>query len=336
MTNLPSISVVTPTFNSSKTLDKCLKLIRSQNYPQNRIEIILGDGGSTDDTLNIAKKYKAQVINIPPQKQHAEYNRGIAFNKATKDLVLILDHDNYLPNKNYLRRLVVPLLKHPEVVAVESCYYHYSKKYSLLDRYYALFGVSEPLPFYLHKADRMMQTSKKWNLAGKPIDYGAYYLVEFEKDPRKFPTIGTNGCLMRRKLVANIADVRPNHHYPIDVMFDMVKNDCTKFAFVKNSIIHLTGYSGIVPYLRRRLKFVMKYHFESQKGRRYSVFMPGDEKNLLLFIIYSLTLIVPLYDSLKGYIKIRDRAWFLHPIMCFGTVVVYGWAIIFLWIKRYL
>lgn len=65
--SLPCISVVTPTYNSGKTLAECLRSVREQNYPQEKIEIILGDGGSTDNTFDIARQYNAKVISIPPK-----------------------------------------------------------------------------------------------------------------------------------------------------------------------------------------------------------------------------------------------------------------------------
>jgi len=324
----PSISVVIATFNSGKTLEKCLSRVRSQDYPQSKIEILLGDGGSTDNTFKIAKKYKAKVISIPANKQNAEYNRGTAFNSANNELVIILDHDNFMTTKHYLQDLVQPLVDHPDVVASESSYYHYDRKYSLLDRYYALFGTIEPVPFYFGKADKMMQTSKKWNLHGKSTDCGDYYLVEFADNPLIFPTIGTNGCLMRRKLVSENADVRPDYHFPIDVMVDVVKSGHNKFAFVKNSLIHLTGARGVFTFLKRRVMFVEKYHFVDGPRRRYSVYMPGDEWNLAKFIFYSLTFVKPTYDALVGFIKIPDPAWFVHPIMCFGITFAYGWGTI--------
>ena len=60
--------------------------MREQNYPQ-KIEIILGDGGSTDNTFDIARQYKAKVISIPLEKQHAEFNRGVGYNNAKGELV---------------------------------------------------------------------------------------------------------------------------------------------------------------------------------------------------------------------------------------------------------
>lgn len=325
----PSISIVTATYDGSlDILSECLSRVRAQNYPQKKIEIILGHGGSKTVIKPILKRFRANVVYIPKHLQNAEYNRGIAFNAAKNELVLILDHDNFMPTASYLSELVYPLVKNSNIVASESCYFHYDRSFSPLDRYYALIGTLDPIPFYLGKADRMPQWSRTWTLLGKSRDKGRYFQVEFEKDPRKIPTIGTNGCLMRRAQVKKHADVRPGHHYPIDVMVDVIKNGYTNFAFVKNSLIHLTGSRGIIAFLGRRLKFVSEYHFADNSKRRYSVYMPGDEIGLVKYVFHSLTLYRPLIDSIKGFIYIHDPAWFIHPIMCLGICIVYGWGTI--------
>lgn len=326
--DLPTISIVISTYNSEKTLAKCLKAVREQDYPQIKIEIILGDGGSSDNTLVIAKDYKTKIVKIPKEKQHAEYNRGVAFNRAKGELVLILDHDNFLPYKNWLKDMIKPLLENPKMVATETCYYDYNRQYKLMDRYCALFGVSEPLPFYLGKADRLPQNANTWTNLGMAIDKGSYYLVNFKTDPRKIPTIGTNGCLMRRKLVMRNADVRPEYHYPIDVMVDVIKKGHNQFGFVKNSIVHLTNSGGFWPYIKRRLLFAESYHFQHHSHRRYSVVMEGDEFGVAKFVFFSLTLIRPTWDSLKGYIKIHDIAWFINPFMCLAITFIYGYMTI--------
>lgn len=325
---LPSISVVTATYNSGKVLDECLRAVRSQDYPQDKIEIILGDGGSTDNTLGIAKKYNAKVIKIPKDKQHAEYNRGVAFNRAKNELVLILDHDNFISYKTWLKDMVAPLLESPKMVATETAYYGYSRCHKLMDRYCALFGISEPVPFYMGKADRLPYFAKTWINLGDAVDKGDYFLVEFEKDPRKIPTIGTNGCLMRRELVMKNADVRPEYHYPIDVMVDVIKNGHNQFGFIKKSLVHLTNYGGFWPYLKRRIKFIEEYHFQHASRRRYSVFMKGDEWQLVRYVVYSLTIVKPTLDAIKGYMVINDIAWFVNPLLCFTTTMIYGYITI--------
>ncbi|MDO8727307.1 MAG: glycosyltransferase, partial [Candidatus Methanoperedens sp.] len=60
----PSISIITPTYNSAKTLASCLDSIKAQNY-KGDIEIIIADGGSTDSTLEIAQNTLIGSIQIP-------------------------------------------------------------------------------------------------------------------------------------------------------------------------------------------------------------------------------------------------------------------------------
>lgn len=322
----PSISVVIATYNSAKTLKRTLKDIRLQDYPQPKIEIVLGDGGSSDDTLKLAKDYKAKVIKVPPHLQHAEYNRGVAFNKAKNELALILDHDNFLPHKKWLQKMIKPLVENKQIIAVQTCFYDYRRNYGLMDRYFALFGTSEPLPYFLHKADRMPWGDNNWTLQGESQDMGDYFLVRFGKDPRKIPSIGTNGCLMRRELVVKNACADPLHHYPVDVMVDVIKKDYNQFGFIKDSLIHLTHSRGFIDFIKRRKKFVEQYHFQDQNKRRWSVVMPGDEIGVLSYVIYSLTIVGPLYHSFKGFFRVQDIAWFVHPLMCIGTTLIYGYV----------
>lgn len=336
MSKTPTISVCIATFNSEKTIERCLKLVRSQTYPQSKIEIILGDGGSTDGTYRIAKKYKAKVIKIPKEKQHAEYNRGVAFNAASGELALIIDHDNFLPSQQWLSRMVAPLLANPKMVAATTQYYHYSKSYKIMDRYFALFGTSEPLPYFLGKADRSKQTDKTLKFKGEVVERGDYFIVRFPMRAEVFPSIGSNGTLMRRELVLRNAQADPEHHYPIDVLVDVLLKGYNEFGIVKNSIIHLTHSRGLWEFLKRRKRFVEQYHFEENKKRRWSVVMPSDKFGVLLYAVYSLTIVAPTIEALKGYVKIRDLAWFVHPLMCLATTLIYGYVTIKFVVKRWI
>ena len=82
-----SVSVVMATYNSQRTIKKALESVRNQNYPQKMIEIVIADGGSTDKTLSIAKKYKVRIIHVPKELQNAEYNKGLAVNAAKNDIL---------------------------------------------------------------------------------------------------------------------------------------------------------------------------------------------------------------------------------------------------------
>jgi glycosyltransferase involved in cell wall biosynthesis len=328
------VSIVISSYSKNiKGLTRCIQNIRMQDYPQELVQIVVGFGGLVSETLELKKKYRVDFHYIPKNKQNAEYNRGIAFKYAKNGLVLIMDDDNLLPDKGILMEMVNPFRSHPDLLAVESCYYYYNPKMNLLDRYFSLFGVLDPIAYYLGKADRMRQDSKVWNLLGKATDKGGYFLVEFEKNPSKVSTIGSNGCIVNKKFLLESSDVRPEYFYHTDVLIDAILNGHNKMAFTKNSVAHYTGVRGLWNFLKKRYDYMVRFSLHENDRRRFRVFMQGDEWKLIKSMLICLTFIVPIAESLRGYMKIKDSAWFIHPIMCFGVTLMYGFATVFNFLK---
>lgn len=321
-TILPTVTVVIATYNSENTIDECLQSVRDQNYPQEKIDILLADGGSTDSTPQKVKKYAVTFIHVQKRLQNAEYNKGVGARRAKGELILMIDHDNVIPHKNWLRNMVQPLLDDATMVGVETLRYHYDPTYSLIDRYLALFGASDPVAFYLGKADRQSYKEESYALYGSATDMGKYYTVVFSPD--RIPTLGANGFLIRRKLLMEHAQVDGGHFYHIDVNADLIKKGYATYAYVKDDIIHHTGYKKITSFLQRRILFMDQFYIAKLKSRRYSLYEPQDFWKLLIFVFYSLTFVKPLFDSARGYVKIKDNAWFLHPVLCFSLTCIYA------------
>jgi glycosyltransferase involved in cell wall biosynthesis len=88
----PIISVITPSFNSGKYLEQAIRSVLAQNYPD--FEHIVVDGGSTDGTLEILKKYPhLKWISEPDKGQSHAMNKGFAM--STGDIIVYLNADDY-------------------------------------------------------------------------------------------------------------------------------------------------------------------------------------------------------------------------------------------------
>lgn len=82
------VSVIVPTYNSEKTLAKCLESIRNQTYKN--VEVIVVDRFSKDKTIEIAKSYGAKVLQVNAERAEA---KNFGLKNATGKYVLFVDSD---------------------------------------------------------------------------------------------------------------------------------------------------------------------------------------------------------------------------------------------------
>lgn len=98
------ISIITATYNSSGTLKDTLESVQSQSY--GRIEHLIIDGQSKDDTLEIVKKYPhiSQCISEKDNGIYEAMNKGIQM--ATGDIIGILNSDDFYAGNDVLEKVV--------------------------------------------------------------------------------------------------------------------------------------------------------------------------------------------------------------------------------------
>lgn len=317
---LPSISFVIPTFNSERVLDKCLESIRIQDYPTDKIEIIIVDAGSTDGTLGIVKRHQVnKVLNNPLQT--GEAGKAIGVDASANEIIALIDSDNLLDGRGWLRRMVKPF-ENLGIVSSEVLYWTYRREDSLVDRYCALTGINDPICLFLGNYDRYSYLSSKWT--GLPLeeeaDRGDYLEVVINKN--SVPTMGANGYLVRREILNKI-DWHP-YYFDIDVVYQLVQLGYNRIARTKAGIIHLYC-DKISTFYRKQSRRINDYFYFRKKGMRYYKYNMAS-KGYARYLLYTVLIFPLFYQSVKGHLKKPDIAWFFHPLACWITLLVYGWA----------
>lgn len=162
------ISIVTPAFNSVTFAEACLRSVLDQNYPD--LEYIVMDGGSTDGTVEIIRRYADRLkywVSEPDKGHYDAVNKGFAH--ATGEVMCFINSDDMLAPGS-LAVVASVFTQFPEVSWISGIPSVWDERGSMVES-----GICAPV-------------------------YGRKYLLAGEHDGRILPCVQQESCFWRRSL----------------------------------------------------------------------------------------------------------------------------------------
>jgi glycosyltransferase involved in cell wall biosynthesis len=303
----PKITVILPTYNNEKTLKECLNGICNQNYKNYEIFVI--DGGSDDKTVEISKKFKVKIIKNPHRNE--ERARVIGIKESTGEFLCFIDADNIIKDKDWLKKMIIPF-EDKEIICSDTYYFTSRKEDNLITRYCSLIGGDDPLAIYLGIYDRYNYFKEDWtDLPYKKEKKNNYLKIKLDK--KNIPAMGSNGFIFRKETLVKI-NYEPFIH--TDIIYKLVNKGY--FAKVNVGIIHLQG--GVSNFIQKKIRRIKRrLSGEIKLENNYGV-----SNRKIIKMVWQIMLIFPVFiDSIKGFSKKQDSAWFFHPIATYSVFFVY-------------
>lgn len=317
-TEYPLITIIIATFNSEKVLPRTLIAIRNQSYPQDKFEIFAVDGGSTDSTFKIAEKYGCRIIENPyTDPMNA---KKIGYEKANGTYSIVIDHDEVLENPKSIEEKVTAIIENIDCRVVFYSGYKKPKNYPLLNQYISDFG--DPVSCYYYnfpKDYKFLESTLKKNYSVIK-ETESYYIVSF-KNYKKTPLFELDcaGSLVDTTYMKSIIK-----NYGIEELahafYRLIEEDFDKMIFLKSDpIVHYSADSLKKYFPKIKWRICNNVHFSEMKaqGMIGRISTTNSKKwKLYLFPLYSITILIPLLQSIYFSFSRKNIAYMLHPLFC--------------------
>lgn len=143
---LPSLSVLVPCHNEGRVIAHTINALQKLDYPVSKIEFLLINDGSTDDTAEVIRGFsgdsRVRLLEVPAHLSARGKSGALnyALGKARHPLIAIYDADN-LPEPGAIRPLAEQIVRNPQLAAAVGMYRAWNRRRALITRFVNIEGI---------------------------------------------------------------------------------------------------------------------------------------------------------------------------------------------------
>jgi glycosyltransferase involved in cell wall biosynthesis len=306
--NLPRISFIMPTLNVEALLDNVLSSIARQDYPREKIEIILADAHSKDRTREIAKKFGVTVLD--DHGKNMEEGKRLALQHATGEFIVFMDADNELTHPDFITLAVGALQKNPQALGVES-YYLPSPKMSSFCAYVThCLHISDPIAWLMSVNPKLVARDgevERWTLPENSFSY----------------PLGANGFVFRR---ADLESVKGEHFQDTHAALHLMRAGKREWLRLRGRGVHHYYVQSLGGFIHKRRRAIVHF-LRVQEEAKTNWMKEKPPVPLWLAGIYCVTFFGPLYHTARGIVRDGDWRWLWHTPASLGSVLGSAWGV---------
>ncbi len=296
-------SLIVATLNEAARLPALLDSIRRQRYPSELIELLVADGGSTDDTIAIARASGARVFHNPMRR--GEPGVGMLLEKATGDVAMLLAADNAFAGDRFLEKMAAPFAD-PRIAAAFPSLTSTAQDGGTA-RYFNAF--SDPFNHFIYGgATSPASYHRTYRITRRTDDYVIY---DFESGPRPLIALAqafTIRLPYRKPPGTDEDDVAP---------VEMLLAGGGEIAFVASAALEHHTVRDIGDALR---KFAPRFRTRlTDAGQplwgRLRASRRMQRFRAYIWPFYSVSFVLPAIAAVGGVVRDRRREWLYHPFV---------------------
>lgn len=317
------ISIVMPTFNSERTLEQSLLSIRNQNFPQEQVEILIIDGGSTDQTIEIATKYDAVVLENT--RRLPEFAKQIGLLQARGEYIIFIDSDESFEDMNSFTRRIQLFRAHPEIKNLVSTGQKCAQDENGVSRYANYIG--DPFSNFVYRFngyDRTKDLTRQYHFRKEE----GYYLFDFT-DSAYLPLFDALGNMFEVKTAKKIyIGQGENTSFAANIFSNMAR-ETNRAAMLENDYIYHQPGLSVANYLQK-LKWRVKNNLFQTDGVGFAERNKretGLSKRKFMFIPYCALIVPVLVDAACMVKRNRDSYFWHHILYTEYTFITIAWYV---------